>query len=118
MAVGKSAAAQKADEESVGRTLQRMVSAPLKRTGGASRVAIAAIKIDDGIPIPAPNAGPHGFPFDKLEVGQSFFVPRTGPRHSFSSVPRYNKMLAPKVFTSRKWTEPDGTEGFRVWRVE
>lgn len=117
MAVGKSAAAQKADEESVGRTLQRMVTAPLNNRG-VTRAALAAITIDDGIPIPSPNAGPHGFPFDKLEVGQSFFVPRNGERYSFSSVPRYNKMLAPKVFTSRKWTEPDGTQGFRVWRVE
>ena len=41
MAVGKSAAAQKADEESVGRTLQRMVTAPLNRTGGAFALVAA-----------------------------------------------------------------------------
>jgi hypothetical protein len=69
------------------------------------------IKIDKGVPIPAPNFGPISkYPFTELEVGDSFFVKEKqtvmasacaghGKRHN-------------KKFTTR--SENGGT---RVWRV-
>lgn len=86
------------------------------KKGSVSRLGI--IEIDDDIPLKRQFAGKDKFPFRNLELGQSFFVP-TGPeRKTFSSVHHYNEILAPKKFTSRKWTQPDGAAGFRVWRVE
>lgn len=86
------------------------------KKGSVSRLGI--IEIDDDIPLTRQFAGKDKFPFRKLEVGQSFFVPAGPGRKTFSSVHRFNTVLAPKVFTSRKWTQPDGTAGFRVWRIE
>lgn len=93
-----------------GRVLQSVLSSPRRRS------PLGTIEIEDGIPIPRAFAGSNKFPFAKLEVGQSFFVPAGEQRQSFSSVVRYNKTLAPKRFTCRKWDQ-DGVAGFRVWRI-
>lgn len=65
------------------------------------------------IPLP-PIPGREGvYPFDELEVGQSFFVPFIKEAHEMSgSVTSYNKTRAPKKFASRT---VDG--GVRVWRT-
>lgn len=76
--------------------------------------SLLSIEIEDGIPIPRLGTGRDGYPFRKLEVGQSFFIPRA---KSMTSVNRANKTLAPMEFTSRK-SEKDGVPGYRVWRVK
>ena len=73
------------------------------------------IPIETGIPIPKgkPTERKFAYPFSKMQVGESFFVPKTDS--SFVGV--YRTRLAPKKFTTRV-EEVDGIKGVRVWRVE
>ena len=65
------------------------------------------IKIEKGIPIPP--LGRHAiYPWDAMEVGDSFLAPRS-VNSAIAS-----KRRAPKVFAIRK--QPDGS--FRIWRVK
>lgn len=93
-----------------------MAAAPVSPNESARRRVVAVdpsgVVIEDGIPLPRPAAR-IGYPFGKLAVGQSFFVPE---RKSMTSVTRANKTLGPKVFTARR-LEENGIEGFRVWRT-
>ena len=71
------------------------------------------IKIDDGIPLPKRPGGGRiaKYPWDRLEVGQSFFVP-TPPKYLASMASAAGKKRG-RRFSSRT---VDG--GVRVWRVE
>lgn len=74
-------------------------------------------EISANIPIPAPAAkARRGYPWEELAVGESFFMPG-GNKASNSSVTRANKLLAPRVFDGRLWTEK-GVDGVRVWRMK
>lgn len=74
-------------------------------------------EISANIPMPAPaGRARRGYPWEELAVGESFFMP-VGKKASTSSVTRANKLLAPRVFYSRRWTE-HGVDGIRVWRVK
>lgn len=114
-------AAAKAREDQMaeaGRRLQAVLSSPGARQNKGSAQQLGTIEIDDDVPLTRQFAGRDKFPFRRLEVGQSFFVPAGPERKTFSSVHRFNEILAPKKFTCRKWVQPDGAKGFRVWRVE
>lgn len=69
---------------------------------------------DIAIPIPpkAEHGGrPQKYPYDRLAVGDSFFVPRTNlSTHHW-------KLRTGWSFTRRVVTE-DGIRGSRVWRTE
>lgn len=80
----------------------------------ATAGSLLSIEIEDGIQIPRLGAGRDGYPFGKLEVGQSFFIANA---KSMTSLHRANKTLAPKEFTSRKM-QKEGVPGYRVWRVK
>lgn len=58
------------------------------------------------------------YPWDKLGIGQSFFVPNGKPGTFYTLCTSAKKKYAPKVFTSKQWKQEDGTEGVRVWRTE
>lgn len=74
-------------------------------------------EISANIPMPAPaGRARRGYPWEELAVGESFFM-EGGNKASNSSVTRANKLLAPRVFDSRRWTER-GVDGVRVWRVK
>lgn len=89
------------------------------------------IKIETGIPIPAPEAAPvAGIPavleimeaLAKLEIGESFFQPYQG--NDFEGVLASRMEMAIKFtpfkkFTVRKYpfTPPYNPPGIRVWRV-
>ena len=70
------------------------------------------IKIEKGIPMPAPYVRKR-FPFDDMEVGDSFFVPDATPRSIAGSVSQARKRLPGRMFNCRR---VDG--GTRVWRLQ
>lgn len=86
-------------------------------------------KLDDNIPIPVPRRGIQAeprYPFNLLNVGQSFMVPATPERPNpakglASTVSSANKRMArlnpPKKFIIRPVDE-NGVKGARIWRVE
>ena len=70
------------------------------------------IKIEKGIPLP-PLGRPPIFPWQEMEVGDSFLVSSSHNRiHNIAS--STHKRYPLKRFAVRK--QPDGT--YRVWRVE
>lgn len=104
-------------------------------------VAAPAFKIEVGVPIPAPvGRGRSGskYPFDVLEVGQSFFVPDSAEHPDASAslastvsgaTQRYatdhateTKVVkgktVPKKVYSRKFALRKVEGGARVWRIE
>ena len=75
----------------------------------------ATIKMDTGIPIPETRGQSPGIPLATMEVGHSFFVPRT--IGSVSSSISHHKVRNPgKNFTVRTVTE-NGVKGIRIWRI-
>lgn len=68
-------------------------------------------KIERGIPIPTPR-GRALYPFEKLKVGDSFFVPNRTP-HSMHGSVRYAQVKRGIKLLMR--TEGNGT---RIWRVK
>ena len=80
-------------------------------------------KIDKGIPMPIVHTKRDKFPWQEMEIGDSFEYPRTGNggpndlggisvRNTVSWTNR--KFKGQRKFASR--VMPDGT--FRVWRIE
>lgn len=69
-------------------------------------------EIRSDIPIPEPLRGVAKYPFDELEVGQSFFVPNASGSKLHSAAIR----CKPKKFTVRRVNE-NGVWGARMWRV-
>lgn len=101
----------------------------LRSDDAAAHPAIAAstpcIKIDDGVPVPAPKpSGRYGGTglteaLRRLEVGQSFVAPN--PRGMTlarvqSDAHTSMRTMRPKKFTSRQVTE-NGERVVRIWRV-
>lgn len=77
------------------------------------------IQIDSDIPMPffqGKSGRPETYPWGKLEVGQSFFVPNGNDRWFRSSCGAAGKRYGWQ-FRVRAWTE-NGVEGVRVWRVD
>ena len=98
-------------------TVERNMRAVEVLTGRSLPTAPGEIVIEDGVPMPRRRSGRPSkrYPFEQMEVGQSFFVPAAG-RKNLAIVSPYNKLLAPKRFVYRAWVQ-DGTSGFRVWRT-
>ena len=104
------APAPAAKAKPVAKPVAKKARKPRPATAGS----LLSIEIEDGIQIPRLGAGRDGYPFGKLEVGQSFFIANA---KSMTSLHRANKTLAPKEFTSRKM-QKEGVPGYRVWRVK
>lgn len=73
-------------------------------------------KIEKRIPLP-PNAASSikKYPFDKLEIGDSFFVPLQNgksPSGLFASISQAKKRLNINLFSAKV------KGGHRVWRIE
>lgn len=88
----------------------------------AAPVAKPTFTIDKGIAIPVATRGARGvvYPFDTMEVSDSFFVAATEakptPAKSLAStVSSASKRYAPKKFTIRAVTE-NNVKGARIWR--
>jgi hypothetical protein len=78
-------------------------------------------EIDDGVPIPKKRTGKAiYYPFDKLKVGQSFFVPpddyeQNTLLHNLRQACGYHQRITMpgRKFVARAWEN-----GVRVWRAE
>ena len=78
---------------------------------GAVPMAAPIFKIEKGVPMPRNGAGGRTkYPWDKMEVGDSFFVP--GTRNRGVNPGAASLRLSPKKFAMRK---VDG--GTRIWRI-
>jgi hypothetical protein len=91
-----------------------------KSAAAAAAAAVVEFKLDDNVPIPETSRGerPSKYPWDTMNVGQSFFVP--GAKQStFNTLTagRTKKYNGERKFISKAVTE-DGVEGVRVWRIE
>ncbi len=64
------------------------------------------IEIEDGIPIPPGTGRASKYPWDGINVGQSFLIPG-----------RQKKLLVPKRLKPRKFTQRVDETGLRVWRT-
>lgn len=76
-------------------------------------MTVEAIEVRDGVPIP-PVVRRSKYPFQTMEVGQSFFVFIGSNNANF--VANANKRYAPKKFTQRMTVE-NGRRGIAVWRI-
>jgi len=75
------------------------------------------IKIDSDVPLPPPTGGAKKYPFDQMQVGQSFFIrldelPKSGDKAVRTSATQAGKRLKMK-FTIRQVKN-----GVRLWRTE
>ena len=77
----------------------------------ATETAASAFQIDTGIAVPKISRGINTeakYPFDKLEVGHSFFVPAT------EAMPNPGKSLASTVSSaSKRYATEDGTRDMK-----
>lgn len=63
------------------------------------------------------NKGVHvRYPFKRMEVGDSFFVPGNG-RNTLKVCCYHATRKSGHQYAVRQWREPDGTEGLRCWRI-
>ena len=68
------------------------------------------IKIDKGIPMPTRST--EKYPFEKMEVGDSFFVPGLGIRSVSTRVEDESRK------SGRKFKSRSVEGGVRVWRIK
>lgn len=82
---------------------------------GISNMTSSLPKIEKGVPLPLARGSGSGapWPFDEMEVGDSFFATQI----STSSLLTFARRHRPKRFTTRKVTE-NGVTGIRIWRIE
>jgi hypothetical protein len=66
-------------------------------------------EIEKGIPIPTARRKWDDYPFDEMEIGESFFVPGS----TSTAIAAVGNRHKPKRFTARK-----ENDGVRVWRIE
>lgn len=79
---------------------------------------MSEIKIDKGVPLPEPSKrGPkHVYPWEKLQVGDSFFVPGKKTNTFGGQLTRFKKSAGIKCVI-RTVTE-NNVKGVRIWRIE
>ena len=71
------------------------------------------LEIEKGISFKSPGQGIKKYPWDEMDVGDSFFIPEAGKSHNFNSQCLTASKTYGKVFKARR---VEG--GMRVWRVE
>lgn len=76
------------------------------------------IEVDSNIPIPARRRRPSKYPFEKMDLGDSFFIESTedrpNPERALGSVVH----AANKRYGEMKFRIAKVDGGARVWRVE
>lgn len=86
-------------------------------------VRASRFEIDDDVPLPADTGPSNGlsYPWQKLDVGQSFFIPEDGRKNRSKLTSMYS---AHRRYPGRRfkalWLDRDPKRqisGFRVWRV-
>ncbi len=73
--------------------------------------------IESGIPFPEKRKGRQSpFQFDRMEVGQSIFVPGRNEDNIYSTIYSAGKKLGRKFIAANELDPESGDEGVRVWR--
>lgn len=75
------------------------------------------IKIEKGLPMPRPNkrhGGVRRYPWQEMEVGDSFFVPREGTSQKAIQA---LSCVTSKRWAPKRWATRTMPGGFRVWRT-
>jgi len=82
---------------------------------------VMSFEIEDGIEIPDRDTIQSSYPFDKLEVGQSFFVPGKTAQQMSAAKAHWRKKFPDRQWVNKKSTKEingEVVEGVRVWRSE
>lgn len=84
----------------------------------ASKVKLeltSPIKIESNVPCPLDHRNARRYPWDQMEIGDSFFLPHATPQ-SIACVGRSWGKRRNVKFSVRAVVE-NGVEGTRVWRI-
>lgn len=82
----------------------------------AGKMVSSAVTLDDNVPMPnLTRTGVKLYPWDIMDVGQSFFVAGGKPNTWSTSCNKAGKKYGAK-YATRKVVE-NGEEGVRVWRM-
>jgi hypothetical protein len=74
-----------------------------------------SFSIEKDVPLPEKNVR-WKYPFDQMEVGDSFFVVNKDTTQMSALCKRAGKRLEGRFVTAK--SEKDGQSGVRVWRME
>ena len=74
-----------------------------------------AFEIETGVPLPEKNVR-YKYPFDQMEVGDSFFVANKDTTQMSALCKRAGKRLGSRYVTAK--AERGDQVGVRVWRME
>jgi hypothetical protein len=81
-----------------------------------------AFKIEKGIPLCRPSSKSNKYPFDDMEVGDSFFAPHPEAKNARMSALARNKgqykKLPKHIPVQRRFATRTVEGGIRIWRVE
>jgi hypothetical protein len=81
-----------------------------------------AFKIEKGIPLCRPSSKSNKYPFDQMEVGDSFFVPHAEAKSARMAALTRNagqyKKLPKYVTVQRHFVTRTVDGGMRIWRTE
>lgn len=69
------------------------------------------ISIDKNVPLPPPRANHNKYPWNIMQVGDSFIIPQES-HSAYSNAYRASERYAPKRFVCRQVKE-----GYRIWRT-
>jgi hypothetical protein len=86
-----------------------------RKAGTSTQIESVEFKIEQGIEIPPRRSGALKYPFDQMNVGDSFFIPEDSsvkPANVSNSAQAYGKQ------TGRKFTVRRVEGGYRCWRTE
>jgi hypothetical protein len=73
-------------------------------------------EVEHGVPMPSAGVRPAIYPFAKMEIGDSFFIPKKTSADISSSGVYWAKKLGHK-YSARSVIE-NGIPGTRIWRVK
>lgn len=73
----------------------------------------STVKIDKDVPLPSRSGFHSKYPWEEMEVGDSFMMEGKTNTSAHGHCYQWNKKLAPKKFVARKI---EG--GCRVWRIK
>lgn len=92
-----------------------------KKTTKKRDITVTQFEVEKNIPRPlARKKGQSVYPFAKLAVGNSFFIPAVKKAPAYTALYNYKKTTEGKT---RQFTDPtpatkNGVKGYRYWRIK
>ena len=80
-------------------------------------MTITTYQIEKGVAIPARNFKKSRYPFNEMDVGDSFIVPITGSKRTTQTRLSASAASYSRYKQGRKFTVRVVENGFRVWRT-